>query len=403
MSLLFFSYFELYLILFVYRYGRRNPLVFAVILQFITAVATAFTPYFWLFCVLRFLTAFATGGTMVTSFVLIMEIIGPKWRELISVLYQIPFYIGHLSIPIFAYFLRDWHYFQFALAVPSLLLVSYYWLVPESPRWLFTVGRIDESAEILIRAAKRNKLPTDSIKADLTAAAKIKSDKGEGLSKGNILDLVRTPNMRAKTFFMCFNWFVCGLAFFGLAQYIGHTGGNIFVNVMISGGLTLPGTLICIYTMKAWGRRITLMASNTLTGVAMISIAFIPVGTTSATVTLASIGIVGMSISFSTVYLYAGELFPTVVRNVGMGSASMIARVGSMVAPFVAGIDSHWIPPVIFGVIPLIGACFVYFLPETIGTPLPETIEDGENFGKKKLDVDGKKVNFIRRKSLNVE
>lgn len=90
-------------------------------------------------------------------------------------------------------------------------------------------------------------------------------------------------------------------------------------------------------------------------------------------------------ISFPTVYLFAGELFPTVVRNIGIGSASTVARIGSMVAPFVAGLSgvAYWLPPVIFGGFPIIGAILVVFLPETQGAPLPETIEDGENFGKK--------------------
>lgn len=44
------------------------PLVVAVIVQLITGVATAFVPWFWLFCVLRFITAVATGGTMVCRY-----------------------------------------------------------------------------------------------------------------------------------------------------------------------------------------------------------------------------------------------------------------------------------------------------------------------------------------------
>lgn len=360
------------------------PLVVAVIVQLITGVATAFVPWFWLFCVLRFITAVATGGTMVCSFVLVMEIIGAKYRELVSVLYQIPFNLGHLTLAGFAYFIRDWHYLQFALSIPSIVLISYYWLVPESPRWLFTVGRIEESAAILEKAAKMNKLPTGTIQADLELAAKTKSDGGAPVAKGNVLDLLRTPNMRSKSLCMWFNWFVCGLAFFGVAQYIGQSGGDIFSNVAIGAALELPGTIICIYCMRAWGRKKTLIASNTLTGVAMLAIAFVPPESSWVIVTLASAGIVGMSISFPTVYLYGGELFPTVVRNVGIGVASMVARVGSMVAPFVAGLSIHWLPPIIFGVVPLLGAALVFLLPETLGAPLPETMEDGEEFGKKK-------------------
>ncbi|XP_055610396.1 organic cation transporter protein isoform X1 [Uranotaenia lowii] len=365
------------------KFGRRPPMVIAVIIQLLTGVGAAYIPWFWGFVVLRFLTAVATGGTMVTSFVLVMEIIGPKWRELFSVLYQIPFNLGHLTLAGFAYFLRDWHHLQFALSIFSILLVSYYWLVPESPRYLFTSGNTDEAIKVLETAAKRNKLPTANIRSDIEEYARTKTH--GAAAKGNVMDLFRTPNLRAKTLFMCFNWFVCGLAFFGVAQYIGHSGGDIFANVAIGAALELPGTLICIYMMKAYGRKKTLIASNTLTGLTMLAIAFVPEHINWLNVGLASIGLVGMSISFPTVYLYAGELFPTVVRNVGIGTASMIARIGSMIAPFVAGFGTiaHWLPPIIFGLTPLVGAFFVFFLPETQGHPLPETIEDGENFGKK--------------------
>ena len=72
------------------------------------------------------------------------------------------------------------------------------------------------------------------------------------------------------------------------------------------------------------------------------------------------------SISFPTVYIYGGEIFPTVIRNVGMGTASLLARIGSMIAPFIAtqlADVAHWLPPVLFGIIPLFGAALVIFLP----------------------------------------
>lgn len=250
-----------------------------------------------------------------------MELVGTKWRELISVLYQIPFNLGHLTLPMFAYYFRNWRHLQLALSIPSLVLISYYWIIPESPRWLFTIGRLDESAAVLEKVATFNKRPTESIKMDLEkyAVGTNTNSAKKDVAKGNMLDLVRTPNMRAKTIYMCFNWLVCGMCFFGVAQYIGQSQGDIFRNVMVSAAFELPGTVLCIFTMKKFGRKWTLIGSNTVTGICMLLIAFVP----SIQVVLASIALVGMSVSFPAVYLYAGELFPTVVRNIGVGTGEL--------------------------------------------------------------------------------
>jgi len=42
-------------------------------------------------------------------------------------------------------------------------------------------------------------------------------------------------------------------------------------------------------------------------------------------------------ITYSVLYVFANELFPTEVRNVGVGTASMSARLSSMSASFVGG------------------------------------------------------------------
>lgn len=51
-----------------FRFGRRGVLVIAVILQLVAGVLAAFSPWFWMFVFLRFLTAVATGGTMVVRY-----------------------------------------------------------------------------------------------------------------------------------------------------------------------------------------------------------------------------------------------------------------------------------------------------------------------------------------------
>ncbi|XP_030027815.2 organic cation transporter protein isoform X3 [Manduca sexta] len=359
------------------RFGRRMPFLAAVFLQLISGVTTAYSVNWYMFTTLRFFLAVATGGTMVTSFVLTMELIGAKYRETVGIIYQIPFNLGHLTLPLFGYYLRDWNTFQLAISLPSVIFLSYYFLLPESPRWLLTAGKADEAVKILETAAKRNGRSIENI-ASMTQKMVVevtsKSD-----DHASFLALFRTPKLRARTIAICFNWFVCGLCFFGVSQYIGHVSGNIFTNVAISAAIQVPGTLISIYANRVLGRKITLISANCITGLSCLLIIIIPQSGASH-LTLGCIGLWGMSIAFATVYLYAGELFPTVVRNSGVGLSSTVARIGSMVAPFVATLAHTyaWLPPLAFGIVPLIGAALCIILPDTRGKKLPDTLEEGE-------------------------
>ncbi|KAF5284079.1 hypothetical protein FQA39_LY17128 [Lamprigera yunnana] len=371
------------------KFGRRMPLVLAIIVQIISGTVQAFAPWFWLFLVCRFICSVATGGTMVTTFVLVMELIGTKWRTAVGILYQIPFNLGHLSLTLIGYLIRDWRYFQLTITLPSIILLSYYWVIPESPRWLLATGQTEEAIVVMEKAARSNGLPTDAIKENVILSTQ-KNTTTEN-KKGRILDLVRTSNMRIKTFSICFNWIVCGLCFFGGAQYMGQLGGNIFVNVALSAVIQIPGTLISVWLTKTLGRKYTLIGADILAGLSFIIIGLVPADVEWAKILLGTLGMFGLSVCFPTVYIYSGELYPTVIRNIGVGTSSMCARIGSMLAPFVAGLSSvePWIAPTIFGAIPLIGAALCYHLPETLDCKLPETLEDAELFGKKvKKDKD---------------
>lgn len=76
---------------------------------------------------MRFVLAVANGGTMVSSFVMCMEVVGGFWRTVIPILYQIPFGIGNSIMAGLAFLLRDWREYQLAISVLSALFIFYIW------------------------------------------------------------------------------------------------------------------------------------------------------------------------------------------------------------------------------------------------------------------------------------
>ncbi|NXB49169.1 S22AD protein, partial [Leucopsar rothschildi] len=92
------------------------------------------------------------------------------------------------------------------------------------------------------------------------------------------------------------------------------------------------------------------------------------------TTVLATIGKFAASASFSTSYVYAAELFPTVVRQTGVGLCSMSARVAGILAPLIRLLGHYHgaIPMAIFGSAPVLGGLLCVLLPETRGTELAD-------------------------------
>jgi len=97
---------------------------------------------------------------------------------------------------------------------------------------------------------------------------------------------------------------------------------------------------------------------------------------------LSMIGKAGATAAFNGMYVYTTEIYPTEVRNVGLGMCSTIARISSMIAPYVGGLFGElWapLPSLIFGIVGTLTGVLTFFLPETFGKSLPETVEELEN------------------------
>ena len=68
-----------------------------------------------------------------------------------------------------------------------------------------------------------------------------------------------------------------------------------------------------------------------------------------------------------------------------MGVSSMSARLSGVLSPIILSLQKYWqpLPLVVFGTSSIIAGFLILMLPETLDEILPETLQDGEDFGSK--------------------
>jgi len=393
------------------KFGRRPSILIASAIQIVSTIVAAFSVNYIMFIFCRFFVAFSVSGVFECGFVLVTEIVSPELRTPFGIMTQFPFGIGASLLPLVAYIVPDWTPLQLAISIPSLLLISYYWFIPESPRWLVCENRHEEALTILKDAAKVNgtTLPSDSelmemlqkletkTEDDLTNEAKTMKEKVVDVFS-EMISLVKTPEMRKRTLNIFFSWMVVAMVYYGLSFNTKNIGGDIYVSNFISGFAEVVACVLIIPALAKFGRVKCYSGTFLLGGFACVAVAIVLWAAEKGSlvwliITLAMTGKFLIAGTFALAYLYTAELFPTPVRNVAVGGASTFARIGSMSAPYIVDILGRYsagVPSLIFGVSASLAGFFAMALPETLNRKLPETVEDVEEYGRRKKNKGSK-------------
>ncbi|ERE76399.1 solute carrier family 22 member 13-like protein [Cricetulus griseus] len=353
--------------------GRRATILVQLLLSGIIGVSTAFVPSFEVYMVLCFISATAVAGYMMSTMILVSEWVGPSWRTRAMVLAQNNFALGQIVLAGLAYGVRNWRLFQIIGTAPVFLLFFYFWVLPESPRWLLSQGRIEEAKQLVQKAASVNRRP---LSPELLSQL-VPEETGPS---GNTLDLFRHPQLRKVTLILIAVWFVDSLVYYGLGLQVGDFGLDIYLTQVIFGAVEVPARFSSIFLMEKLGRKWSQLGSLTLAGVMCVVIIFIPAGLPTVVTVLAVMGKFASSSAFTISYVYTAELFPTVVRQTGMGFVSIFSRIGGIVTPLVMLLEQYHkaIPMILFGSLPIGAALLCALLPETRGQTLKDTIQDLE-------------------------
>ncbi|KAL1464997.1 hypothetical protein WDU94_004595 [Cyamophila willieti] len=360
-----------------YKFGRKKALMGSLVFQLVLGVLVAVSPWFELFLVVRFFLGFFCVSIVFSGFVLCMELVGGKWLTIMGVMYLFPVPVGYIAISGIAYYSHNWRLLQWVITVPTVLFLTLWWIMPESPRWLVSMGRINEAMEILSDAARFNnrKLPLNLDKQLKDSVLKSNQDVGK---KVQVMDLWRTPLIRLISFVQYIIWFSVYLVYYGLVLNLSNIGGDVYVNTIISGIVEFPAIIISIFILLKMGRRRPLCLTTLGAGLACLLTLFFSPGSF-ITISLAMVGKFAISSSNVIIPIYTAEMFPTKMRNLGVGASSVPAGVALILIPYLwhmQSINTHF-PMGLLGVVGVIGGVSVLLLPDTTG--LADNLHQLEN------------------------
>ncbi|XP_073486120.1 solute carrier family 22 member 13 [Aquarana catesbeiana] len=340
--------------------GRLPVTLISMVLMMAFGVGAAFVSDFYLYTALRCVVGMAMSGVLINNLVLVAEWVGSSQRAYATISGHVCFAVGQMVLAGVCYGIRNWRLLQIVCSAPTALLFFYIWILPESPRWLLTKGKHERAKEILRKAASVNKKKfSEELLTQLQEEKETKSR--------SMLDLFRIPTLRRVTLVMSFVWFVNSLVYYGLSLNVGSFGLDIYLTQLIFGAVEVPARLGSMFIVQILGRKSSQSMCLLLGGTVCLIITAIPKTLPVVITVLAVIGKFAIAASFSICYIYAAELFPTVIRQNGVGICSMTARIAGIISPLISLLDKYHsaIPMAIYGSGPIIGGLLCFFLPET--------------------------------------
>ncbi|XP_062320085.1 solute carrier family 22 member 15 isoform X1 [Osmerus eperlanus] len=361
------------------RIGRKPVFLTGLFFEVLFGFGSAFAPSYEMFALSRLLVGLMNGGMALVCFVLTQEYVGKSYWAMTGTLSNMTFAVGIALFGLLGYYVRPWRTLATVANAPGVLFFLLCVNLPESPRWLYSQGKTERAEEVLRFIAIRNGSTAKVYLRRCPGAAKMDSNNN---SAPSVLNLVTHPILCRRTLVLMYVWYACSLVYYGLTLNASGGSGNRYFTVAMYGLVELPAYPMCMYFInKPWaGRRKTMAAALVLAGVACLCTTFIPedTGLLLNPTSLALLGKLMVSAAFNIVYVFTSELYPTVIRNAGLGVCSMSCRVGGILAPFVPSMRAvhSSMPFIVFCLSGISAGGLSLLLPETLNKPGAETLDE---------------------------
>ncbi|XP_068183844.1 synaptic vesicle 2-related protein-like isoform X2 [Antennarius striatus] len=374
------------------NYGRRVCLIICISWILFYGLLSTFSPgYGWLL-VLRGLVGIGIGGNS-QSTILYSEFLSFKKRGTCIIMMSFFWSGGAVFIVFIALWVMPtfgWRWLLGVSTLPLAIFVCFTFWLPESPRFDLLTGNTERAMVTLQRVAREN--------GKTMPQGKVIAHKQK--DRGQIKDLF-SPEYRRTTLLLWFIWFAIAFCYYGIVflttelfqsgdsceasqganlepscslecNYLTSTDYN---DLLWTTFAEIPGVFGALLMVERIGRKKSLALCFF-----MFSLFILPLYACIGRIPLTIFIFIARAFitgGYQVVNLYTPEVFPTENRALAMGTCSSMAKVGSLISPFVSQVmirKSIYLTLSVFCGCSLLAVFMPLILPsETLGKRLQES------------------------------
>jgi len=325
------------------RYGRVPLMVANLLLFSLMSLACILAHDYATLLTLRFLQGIGLGGEVPIANTYISEFAQSARRGRFVLLQQLMFPVGLTTVALVGVFVvphLGWQWMFVLGALPALLALPMIRVLPESPRWLASRGRLEEADRVLTRietlVSEHGAHPLPPVPAE---AAPIVA------AHPRVAELF-TGIYRKRTLSLWVLWFCAyGITYAltgwlpSIMRTVYHLGvgqSNLYGFVVnITGLLVL---LLAAFTIDRIGRKPAYTVGFLLAAVPLLVVVFAPHLGPLALAAMATLAFAAMGMIPGSLGMYTAENYPNHLRALGSGASSVWQRLSSVVSPYLVGL-----------------------------------------------------------------
>lgn len=321
------------------RWGRRSVMMWALACYCVGSLISALCVSWHGFVLARVLAGVGTGAESAIIAPYLSEFVPRRYRGAFTGALAGFFSFGFVGASLLGYALvpgseNGWRWAVGLTACPVVMLLWWRRALPESPRWLVGSGQGEAAHKVLCGIEKSLGVASPAYEAEPIPPMRLPM-------RGQFLRLLGSE-LRRVTAMSWVLWLSVTFSYYAFFSWLptlliarGFTITHSFGFSIAICVAQIPGYFSAGFCNEYFGRKATVVTYLAAAMLSAVAMAF--VSTSGGILAAGMLLSFFMNGTFAGVYAYTPEIFPTVLRATGMGTASAIGRIGAIAAPLLIG------------------------------------------------------------------